>query len=102
MNKLQTFLKLLSIILPIKVPAGRGTTVDNLDTPEPDQNRLIINAPKYKVKSDITFIYVSSRRDSKGEVCHELLCDKTKLTFLVSDKLFRSLFQNVSLNTRVM
>jgi hypothetical protein len=99
MTKLQIFLKWVSTKVPFKIPAGKGTTIE--EVPEPDENRLVVNAPKYKVKPDITFIYVSNRRNNKGEVCHELLCDKTRLTFLVSENLFKALFENISLNTKV-
>ncbi len=99
MTKWKNFLRWVSTIVPFKIPAGKGTTIE--EVPEPDESRLVINAPKYKVKPEITFIYVNSRRNEKGEVFHELLCDTTRLTFLVSDKLFKALFENVSINIKV-
>ncbi len=99
MSKWKSFLKWLSTIVPFRIPAGKGTTIEEI--PEVDESRLVINAPKYRVKPETTFVYVNSRRNTKGQAVHELVCQESKLSLIVSDTIFKTLFENISLKEKV-
>lgn len=87
------FLKWLSTKIPCKIPAGQGVTV--MEDPEPEIKGLLHNAPKYSIKGRSLFVYVGAKKVADGKAMHELLHVDTNTTFIVADKLFKTMYENI-------